>query len=162
MKKKKLTKTERDIVNLRYYESLYSYEIAQKLDLTIQQVKYRLRKPNVKDYIRKKIVPKICKQTIELIDKRLENPIYSYVDKLIADSEAQTYQWYGPGEKHYYPDNMKRTLAIFKALRIYGVAGDRKNIERDLRKAVAKHVLWLKEMRRKMERGIETGEMRFC
>ncbi|MHC4640853.1 MAG: hypothetical protein ACYS32_04350 [Planctomycetota bacterium] len=33
--------------------------------------------------------------------------------------------------------------------------------ERDLRKTIAKHVLWLKEIRRKMESGIETGEMRF-
>lgn len=35
------------------------------------------------------------------------------------------------------------------------------DFECDLRKAVAKHVLWLKEMRRTMERGIQTGEMRF-
>lgn len=161
MKKKKLTKTERDIVRLRYFEHLYSFEIAQKLDLTVHQVKYRLRKSNVKEYIRKKVVPKICKQTIELIDKRLENPIYSYVDKLAADSEAQKYEWFGPGEKHYSPDYKKQTQAVFKALRIYGVAGDRKNIERDLRKAVAKYVLWLKEMRMKLERAIETGEMQF-
>ena len=161
MKKKKLTKTERDIVRLRYFEHLYSFEIAQKLDLTVHQVKYRLRKSNVKEYIRKKVVPKICKQTIELIDKRLENPIYSYVDKLAADSEAQTYQWFGPGEKHYYPDHNKNFQAICKALRIFGVVGDKKNIERDLRKAVAKHVLWLGEMRMKCERGIETGEMQF-
>jgi hypothetical protein len=162
MKKKKLTKTERDIVHLRYFEHLYSYEIAQKLNLTVHQVKYRLRKKNVKDYIRKKVVPKICKEAIEWIDKRLANPIYSYVYKLAADSDAQTYQWFGPGEKHYSPDYKKQTQAVFKALRIYGVAGDRKNIERDLRKAVTKHVLWLNEMRRKCERGIETGEMQFC
>jgi hypothetical protein len=78
----------------------------------------------VKDHIRKKVVPKICKEAIELIDKRLANPIYSYVDKLIADSEAQTYQWFGPGKKRYYPNSMKQALALFKILRIYGIAGD--------------------------------------
>ncbi|MHC4083972.1 MAG: hypothetical protein ACYSU3_07400 [Planctomycetota bacterium] len=161
MKQKKLIKTERDIVHLRYHERLYSYEIAQKLDLTVHQVKYRLRKSNVKEYIRKKVVPKICKQAIELIDKRLASPIHSYVDKLVADTEAQTYEWIGPGKKMCYSDNMKQMLALFKILRIYGVAGDRKNIERDLRKAVAKHELWLKKMRKKLERTIETGEMRF-
>lgn len=161
MKKKKLTKTERDIVHLRYYDHLYAYEIADKLSLTVHQVKYRLRKPNIKEYIRKKVVPKICKLAIEQIDKRLANPVESYADKLVADSKAQTYQWSGTGEKHYYPDNTRQMQAISKALRIYSVVGDQKNIERDLRKAVAKHVLWLKEMRGKMERGIETGEMRF-
>jgi hypothetical protein len=107
-------------------------------------------------------VPKICKQAIELIDKRLANPLKSYLIQLDHDIEAQKYEWIGPGEKRYYPNYMKQSLALFKILRIYGIAGDRKNIERDMRKAVAKHVLWLREMRRKMERGIETGEMRFC
>lgn len=162
MRNKKLTKTERNIVHLRYYEGLYSYEIAEKLNLTVHQVKYRLWKKNVKDYIRKKVVPKICKQTIELIDKRLENPLESYIIQLNHDIEAKTYEWIGPGEKRYFPDNMKQTLALFKILRIFGIGGDQKNIERDLRKAVAKHVFWLKVMRRKMERGIETGKMRFC
>jgi hypothetical protein len=139
---------------------MYSFEIVDKLGLTIHQVKYRLRKSNVKDYIRKKVVPKICKETIKLIDKRLANPPKSYLIQLDHDIEAKTYEWIGPGKKMFHDDNMKQTLALFKILRIYGIAGDRKNIKRDMRKDVAKHVLWLKEMRRKLERGIETGEMR--
>ena len=110
-------------------------------------------------------MPKICKQAIEQIDKRLANPLDSYVEQIIADSEAETYQWVGPGKRIHCKNsvkcNRKHFQAVSKALRIYSVTGDQKNIECDLRKAVAKHVLWLKEMRRKMERGIETGEIRF-
>jgi len=161
MKKKKLTKMEREIVNLRYFKRLYAFEIAEKLGLTVNQVKYRLRKPNVKEYISKKVLPKICKKFIEEIDKRLANPIHSYVAQLVTDSEAQTYEWIGPGKKRYYPDNIKQTLALFKITRIYGIAGDQKNIERDLRKAVAKHMLYLKEFRKQCENSIETGRVHF-
>jgi hypothetical protein len=165
MKKKKLTKTERDIVHLRYYDHLYSYEIAEKLSMTVHQVKYRLRKPNVKEYIRKKVVPKICKHTLDYIDKCSAKPVGNYVTKLMADSEAQTCRRVGPGKRIHYCNsvkcNRKHFQAVSKALRIYGVTGDQKNIERDLRKAIAKHVLWLKEMRGKWREGLRLGKCAF-
>ncbi|MHC4665410.1 MAG: hypothetical protein ACYS9T_05560 [Planctomycetota bacterium] len=160
MKKKRLTKTELDIVRLRYFDGLLCKEIADKLSLTVHQVKYRLRKPSVKQYIRDVAVPQLLKPILKQIDDRLADPIASYMMQLQYELDAKTYIWVN-GKKHYYDDNRKQYRALRTIGRIYGIAHDQKNIERDLRKAVAKHVTWLKEMKRKAEKALETGEIRF-
>jgi len=160
MKKKKLTRTEREIVRMRYFDGLLCKEIADKLGLTVHQVKYRLRKPNVKKYIRKVVVPKLVKPMLEQIELRLANPMDSYVAKIKQDWDAKTYIWVG-GQKCCYDDSRKQIQALKKIERIYGITHDQKNIERDLRKAVAKHIAWLKEMKRKAEKTLETSEIRF-
>lgn len=157
---KQLTDLERDIVKMRYVDILYSKEIADKLNLTVHQVKYRLRKPSVKQYIRDVVLPQLLKPVLEQIEARLADPIDSYVMQLLDNFDAKTYIWIG-GKKHYYDDNRKQIQALKKIGRIIGINHDQKNIERDLRKAVAKHVAWLKEMKRRTETSLETGEIRF-
>ena len=84
----------------------------------------------------------------------------SYAAQLVSDLDAETYQWFA-GRKIYQSNNRKRMQAIKKIGRIYGITHDQKNKERDLQKAIAKHVLWLKEMKAKAEKALETGIMRF-
>ena len=160
MKKKKLTKTELDIVRLRYYDGLLCKEIGDKLNLTVHQVKYRLRKPNVKKYIRKVVVPKLVKPFLEQIELRLANPIESYAAKLKQDWDAKTYIWVN-GKKHYYDDNPKQIQAMKGIGRLYGITYNPKNIKRDFFKAFAKHVAWLKELKALAEKTLEIGEIRF-
>ncbi len=66
-----LTKLELDIVFLRYFQGLCSPEVAEKLGLQLNQVKYRINKPNVKQYIREEVLPYKRRQRIA---KLLEAP----------------------------------------------------------------------------------------
>jgi len=58
---RQVTDLERQIIDMRYINGLYSKQIAEKLGLTIHQVKYRLRKPSVKKYIHDVTMPKTVK-----------------------------------------------------------------------------------------------------
>ena len=66
-----LTKLELDIVFLRYFQGLCNPEVAEKLGLQLNQVKHRINKPNVKQYIRKEVLPYKRRQRIA---KLLEAP----------------------------------------------------------------------------------------
>lgn len=115
---KQLTDLERDIIKIRYVDGLYSKEIAGKLNLTVQQVKYRLRKPSIKQYIRDVTVPQVLKPMLEQINIRLANPIDSYIAKLVYELNAQTYVWVN-GEKHYCNDNRTQLQSLKKIGRIW-------------------------------------------
>ena len=66
-----LTKLELDIVFLRYFQGLCNPEVAEKLGLQLNQVKYRINKPNIKQYIREEFLPYKRTRTIA---KLLEAP----------------------------------------------------------------------------------------
>ena len=55
----KLTRVELDIVRLRYLAGLCNQHIADFLGLTLHQVKYRIKKPNVQKFFQEFIWPHI-------------------------------------------------------------------------------------------------------
>jgi len=59
-----LTKLELDIVFMRYFQDMCNPEVAERLGLKLNQVKYRINKPNVKRYIREEILPYKRRQII--------------------------------------------------------------------------------------------------
>ena len=130
---------EREAIRLRYSEGLTRQQIADRLGLRFAQVKYIFSKPNVKHHIQTEIMPSLWKQELAEIEKKLADPVKSYVAQLVERTEAQTYQWLGPGRKHFYPDNRTQLRATMKLGRILGVTGCQSTLEHDLRKAVNKH-----------------------
>jgi len=138
---------ERDAVQLRYDEGLCRVQIADRLGMRSAQVKYVFSKPNVKHYIQTVIIPGQWRQELAEIEEKLADPVMAYVDFLIARTEAQTYQWFGPGRKVYYSNNMVQFRANKKLGRIYGITGDQKTLQRDLRNAVHKYVRDLQNRR---------------
>ena len=130
---------EREAIRLRYSEGLTRQQIADKLGLRFAQVKYIFSKPNVKHYIRTEIMPALWEQEIGEIEEKLADPIMAYAMFLIECTEAQTYQWLGPGQKHYQSNNKKRLQALKRIGRIYGLTGDQKTTQRDLRKSIHKY-----------------------
>jgi len=42
---------------MRYFQGLCNPEVAEKLGLQLNQVKYRINEPNVKQYIREEVLP---------------------------------------------------------------------------------------------------------
>jgi len=74
--------------------------------------------------------------------------------------DAVTYIWVN-GKKHYYRDNRKQIQAFCRLGRILGITGDKKNAKRDFRKGVTKHIIWLKDVKSRVEKSLETGEIRF-
>lgn len=76
-----LTKLELDIVFLRYFQGLCNPEVAEKLGLQLNQVKYRINRPNVKQYIREEVLPYKRRQRIA---KLLEAP--RFVPKIAVNA----------------------------------------------------------------------------
>jgi len=136
---KPLYKLEKEAVRLRHFEGLLRQQIADRLGLRFAQVKYIFSKPNVKYYVQTEILPHFWKQEIAEIEKKLADPIQAYADDLAKRLDAQTYQWFGPGQKHYYHNNKVHWQAFKQLLRITRVCGDQKTLERDLEKAIFKH-----------------------
>ena len=137
----KLTRVELDIVRLRYLAGLCNQEIADFLGLTLHQVKYRIKKPNVQEFIGELIWPHIRDTLICEIIYKLENPVESHMKQLEWDAKnAQTYQWVGPGKKEYQPDFRKRLRALKMLSRIHGLHGNDKNLDRDWNKAIMKYI----------------------
>ena len=66
-----LTRCELDIVFMRYFEGLCNPEVAERLGLQLNQVEYRINKPNVKRYICEEVLPYKHRQRIA---KLLEAP----------------------------------------------------------------------------------------
>ena len=66
-----LTRRELEIVFMRYFEGLCAPEVAERLGLQLNQVEYRINKPNVKRYIREEVLPYKRRQRIS---KLLEVP----------------------------------------------------------------------------------------
>ena len=94
-----LTPVELDIVRLRHSEGLCTREIANRLGLRWHQVRYRLRKANVRRYVQQVIKPAQARQRIEQIKQDLADPVEAYARKLQADLERQTYQWVAKGQR---------------------------------------------------------------
>jgi len=59
-----LTRRELDIVFMRYFQGLCNPEVAERLGLQLNHIKYTLKKPNVKKYIHEEILPYIRRQRI--------------------------------------------------------------------------------------------------
>ncbi|MBN2315933.1 MAG: hypothetical protein JXM79_18550 [Sedimentisphaerales bacterium] len=131
---------EREAVRLRYDEGLCRIQIADRLSLRFAQVKYIFSKVNVKHFIQMEIEPRLWRQELAEIEEKLADPMKAYVDFLIERTEAQTYQWFGPGRKVYYSNNMARFRANQKLGRILRITGDQKTFRRDFRNAVQKHI----------------------
>jgi ribosomal protein S15P/S13E len=137
----KLTRVELDIVRLRYLAGLCNQEIADFLGLTLHQVKYRIKKPNVHKFFQDFIWPHIRDTTICNLIYKLENPVESHMEQLEQDAKnAETYQWVGPGEKEYSPDGRKRLRAIIMLNRIHGLHNHDKNLNRDWTNAVMDYI----------------------
>lgn len=132
-------KWEREAVRLRYSEGLTRQQIADRLGLRFAQVKYIFSKPNVKYHIRTEIMPALWKQELAETEEKLADPVEAYVAQLIERTEAQTYQWLGPGRKVYCSNNKAQFRANKKLGRIYGITGNQKTFLRDFRNAVHKH-----------------------
>ncbi|HUW19520.1 MAG TPA: hypothetical protein VMW16_09475 [Sedimentisphaerales bacterium] len=135
---------EKEAVQLRHYEGLCRLEIAERLKLRPAQVKYIFSKPNVKRHIQQEVLPDLWRKQIAEIEQRLKDPIKAYVQKLIANKNAMTPIWVGPGKKRYIPAERKRLGAIFKALRMFGVT-DPMHCERNVKRDVLKHKAMLQE-----------------
>jgi hypothetical protein len=139
-KNKKLTRVELDIVRLRYLAKLCNQQVADFLGLTLHQVKYRLKKPNVQKFFYEFIWPHIRDSLICELIYKLENPVESHMEQLEWDSKnATTYQWVGPGKKEYQPDLGKRMRALKMLSRIHGLYAHDKNLHRDWLNAVTKY-----------------------
>ena len=137
---KKLTRVELDIIRLRYLGKRCNQEIAGILGLSLHQVKYRMKKPNVKKFFQEFIWPHIRDSLIGEHIYKLENLVDSHKEQLEYDSKnAMTYQWVGPGEKEYSPDLKKRLRAMKMLGRIHHMFGKDKNLTRDWTKAVMKY-----------------------
>ena len=139
---KKLTRVELDIVRLRYLAGLCNQEIADFLGLTLHQVKYRIKKPNVRKFFHEFIWQHIRDTLICEFIYKLENPGDSYMKQLKWDEKnAETYQWVGPGKKEYQPDVRKQLRAIKMLNRIHGLHSRDKNLDRDLENALLKYTV---------------------
>ena len=138
----KLTRVELDVVRLRYLAGLCNQEVANFLGLTLHQVKYRIKKPNVQRFIKEFIWPHIRDTSIGNCIVALENPVESHMNKLKWDMDnAMTYQWVGPGEKEFIPDNRKRLRALKMWGRIKGLRDHDRNLDRDWTNAIMKFVI---------------------
>jgi hypothetical protein len=136
-KNKKLTRVELDIVRLRHLAGLCNQQIANFLGLTLHQVKYRLKKPTVKEFVADFIWPHKRDTALCNIIYILENPAEAHLEQLKRDaSDAMTYKWVGPGEKEDLPDLRKRLRALKMLGRIKGLYGRDKNLDRDWYNAV--------------------------
>ena len=136
----KLTRVEQDIIRLRYLVGLCNQEIADFLGLTLHQVKYRVKKPNVRKFFQNFIWPHIRDSLIGEYIYKLENLVDSHMKQLEYDSKnAMTYQWIGPGEKEYSHDLKKRLRAMKMLGRIHHMFGKDKNLTRDWTNAVMKY-----------------------
>ena len=141
-------KWEHEAIRLRYSEGLTRQQIADRLGLRFAQVKYIFSKVNVKNYIQAEIMPSLWKREITDIEEELADPVSAYIDFLIERTEAQTYQWLGPGRKVFCSDNQTQFRSAQKLGRILGITGDQKTLQRDLRNEIHKHTEKL-EARRK-------------
>ena len=138
---KKLTRVELDIVRLRYLAGLCNQHIADFLGLTLHQVKYRIKKPNVRRFFFEFIWPHIRDSLICEFIYKLEKPVESHMEQLEWDAKnAMTYQWVGPGNKEEQPDLRKRLRANKMLGRIHGLYGPDKNRDRDWTNAVMKYI----------------------
>lgn len=120
-----LSRLEYRIVWLRYFEGLTNQEAADTLVLRLHQVKYRVKKPNVKEFINSVVVPHFRSERIKELENKLANPIRSFVEDLAAETEAKTYRWIGPAKKVWYSDtagcNRRQMRALIRIMRIYGI-----------------------------------------
>ena len=132
-------KWEKEAVRLRHFEGLLRQQIGDRLGLRFAQVKYIFSKPNVKHYVQTEILPCFREKEIAEIEKKLADPAQAYADDLVKRLDAQTYQWLGPGQKHFSDNNKMQMQAVSQFGRIWGVTGDQTTLERDLSKAVFKY-----------------------
>ena len=145
-----LTVREFDCVRLRYFEGLTSREIAERLGLTLDQVRYRFTKPNVRRYILTHALPFLIKTELNDIEWKMDNPALCYFRDLWAQRHADRYIWCG-NKKHWYPDNRKRGKALDRLCSFFGVypGGRPRNFNRDLTRWVDR---WVTDLAKRRER----------
>ncbi len=137
-------------IRLRYDEHLLREEIAEKLGLTFNQVKYIFTKANVKRYVQQEILPILWRKEIAEIEEKLrshESRIKAYVDFIIAETKAKSCLWSGPGKREFIDtarSNRRRWQAVHKMGQDLGVI-DRKHRERNTRRNVLKYAAKLRE-----------------
>lgn len=104
MEKYHLSKRDLEVVHLKYTKFMSGPKIALKLGITYDQVKYCLKKPNVKRYINEIVLPEVNRER-----ERLEEQIKS-------EREAQIEQLY---EDLNSTDEKKRTKALKELTKLY-------------------------------------------
>ena len=79
-----LTRLELDIVFMRYFQDLCNPEVAERLGLQLNQVKYRINKPNVKKSIREEVLPYKRRQRIAKLESPRAVPIIAVNALILA------------------------------------------------------------------------------
>ena len=152
-----LTPVELEILLLRYFKGLCTRQIAKRLGLRWHQVRYRLRKKNVRQYVENVIIPSQKRKRIGQIRQELADPVKAYTGKLQADLERQTYQWVAKGQRVWQPDWKHQQQAVKRLSRLMGTSGDQKNVLRDLRAQIHSYVARLTVELACLERSLENG-----
>jgi len=153
-----LTPLELDIVRLQHSDGLCTRQIAKRLGLHWNQVRYRLRKKNVCRYVEEVIKPAQARQRIEQIMQDLADPIEAYSKKLQADLEQQTYQWVGVGQRAWQPHWKHQQQALRRLSRLMGTSHDQKNVLRDLRTQIQSYTAKLQAELSCLERSLENDK----
>lgn len=156
MKTRPLTPTDRQIVKCRYLEGLTNRETAAKLNLGFWQIKYRVRKPNVKEYIRKHILPKLIGNILSDIDRQLEDPIAALAARLVQDTTAQTFYW-DKKKKNWFDNNRRQMKALQRISAMYGLLTTSHHYNRDIQRWMKRLVSELKQKRSRILAAYKAG-----
>ena len=137
-------------VRLRYDEHLTRQEIAERLGLSFNQIRYIFSKPQVQKHIREVVMPDLWAREIAELEEKLkdrESMVAAYVDFIIAETKAKSCVWLGPGKRvfdHTSRSNRRRWQAVHKMGQDLGIT-DRKHRERNTRRNVLKYAAKLRK-----------------
>ena len=140
-------------IELRYHKGLCRLEIAERLGLTFNQIRYIFSKPQVQKRIREVVMPDLwARETAELEEKlqNHESRIEAYVDFIIAETQAKSCVWLAPGKRvfdHTARSNRPQWQAVHKMGQDLGVI-DPSHSERNTRRNVLKYA---EQLRKRLE-----------
>lgn len=152
----KLTPLDRQIVSYRYLAGLTNRETADQLKLRFWQVKYRIRKPQVQDYIRRRIIPKLVKAMLLDIDRKLSNPMKAFAAYIQQQAETKTFAW-GNKKRNWYDHNGRQLKALERISSVLGLLSKRQNHNRDIHRWVKRMVSELEQKRRRIVATYQAG-----
>ncbi len=153
---KNLSTLDKQIVHCRYLAGLTNRETADQLNVGFWQVKYRIRKPQVRAYIRKRIIPKLVKVTLLDIDKKLSDPMRAFGAYIRQQTDAKTYVWCNK-RRNWYNDNGRQIKALRRISSIYGLLSGRQNHNRDIERWMRRMVSELKQKRSRILAAYNAG-----
>ena len=136
-------------VQLRYDEYLLREEIAERQELSFNQVKHLFSKANVKWYIHNEILPILWRNEIAELEEKLrshESRIEAHADFVIAETKAKSCLWLG-GKRvfvHTARSNRRRMQALNKIGQVFDLF-DPSHSERNCRRNVLKFAAKLSE-----------------